>query len=208
MMARMPLGERVARRGRQQGIILLGIVWALAGVPRPGAEEAPPVNILFFSSIDLASLDSVELIEAVKAEILSSGRRAEIFAESLDLLRLPPMPRHFDGAYPSIQDPQVLWEIKEYYDTKTFGSRVADGVYESLLDGMEMEETERSTQTRISHYLIVDSRTTWWKDGKSYLCRLIDMLNMGYVDVLLFGKEVATELPALVKNEWTLPGSR
>ena len=31
----------------------------------------------------------------------------------------------------------ALWEIKEYYYTTTFGSRVADGVYETLLDGLE-----------------------------------------------------------------------
>jgi hypothetical protein len=110
--------------------------------------------------------------------------------------------RRFDGAYPSVMDPKVLWEIKEYYYTTTFGSRVADGVYESLLDGMEMEETEANTGIKLSHYLIVDSRFTWWVCGKSYLCRLIDMLNMGYVDVILFGKEVVAELPRLVKNEW------
>jgi len=110
--------------------------------------------------------------------------------------------RRFDGAYPSIFDPKVIWEIKEYYYTTTFGSRVADGVYESLLDGMELEETEINTGKKLNHYLIVDSKYTWWVCGKSYLCRLIDMLNMGYVDVILFGKEVITELPNLVKKEW------
>jgi hypothetical protein len=110
--------------------------------------------------------------------------------------------RRFDGAYPSILDPKVVWEIKEYYYTTTFGSRVADGVYESLLDGMEMEETEKNVGIKLAHYLIVDSKFTWWVCGKSYLCRLIDMLNMGYVDVLLFGKEVITELPILIKKEW------
>lgn len=112
--------------------------------------------------------------------------------------------RRFDGAYPSILDPNVIWEIKEYYYTTTFGSRVADGVYESLLDGMEMEEAEMNTGKKLNHYLIVDSKFTWWVCGKSYLCRLIDMLNMGYVDVILFGKEVTTELPLLIKNEWIL----
>ena len=37
-------------------------------------------------------------------------------------------------------DPLAVWEIKEYYYTTTFGSRVADGVYETLLDGMELRE--------------------------------------------------------------------
>jgi len=33
-----------------------------------------------------------------------------------------------------------VWEIKDYYYTTTFGIRIAYGVYESLLDGMELEE--------------------------------------------------------------------
>lgn len=108
--------------------------------------------------------------------------------------------RRVDGCYPGIIDPKVIWEIKEYYYTTTFGSRVADGVYESLLDGMELEELEENEHLKVEHYLIVDSKYTWWVCGRSYLCRLIDMLNMGYVDVILFGKEVIDELPKLVKN--------
>ena len=37
--------------------------------------------------------------------------------------------RWMDGAFPSHVDPDAVWEIKEYYGTTTFGSRVADGVY-------------------------------------------------------------------------------
>lgn len=43
--------------------------------------------------------------------------------------------RRFDGCVPSVRNPTIVWEIKEYYGTTTFGSRVADGVYETLLDG-------------------------------------------------------------------------
>src|SRR5262249_5521532 len=50
--------------------------------------------------------------------------------------------RRVDGAFPSPVDPLAVWEIKEYYYTTTFGSRVADGVYETLLDGMELEELD------------------------------------------------------------------
>ena len=52
--------------------------------------------------------------------------------------------RRIDGAFPSAVNPIAVWEIKEYYYTTTFGSRVADGVYETLLDGMELEELRRS----------------------------------------------------------------
>ncbi|MGH2542609.1 MAG: DUF7687 domain-containing protein, partial [Ardenticatenaceae bacterium] len=42
---------------------------------------------------------------------------------------------------------------------------------------------------------------TWWEMGRSYLCRVVDMLHMGYVDEALFGYEVVERLPDLVK-EW------
>lgn len=109
--------------------------------------------------------------------------------------------RWVDGAFPSAINPIAVWEIKEYYYTTTFGSRVADGVYESLLDGMELEELREHEGIHVLHYLMVDSHFTWWECGKSYLCRLIDMLNMGYVDEILFGKEVLERLPILTK-EW------
>ena len=109
--------------------------------------------------------------------------------------------RRVDGAFPSAVNPIAIWEVKEYYYTTTFGSRVADGVYESLLDGMELEELRRVGRMHVRHYLMVDAKYTWWDCGKSYLCRLIDMLHMGYVDEILFGKEVLEGVPRLVK-EW------
>jgi hypothetical protein len=109
--------------------------------------------------------------------------------------------RRVDGAFPSTVNPIAVWEIKEYYYTTTFGSRVADGVYESLLDGMELEELREHEKIDVRHYLMVDAHFTWWTCGKAYLCRLIDMLHMGYVDEVLFGDEVVGELPRIVA-EW------
>jgi hypothetical protein len=117
--------------------------------------------------------------------------------------------RRIDGAFPGPVDPLAVWEIKEYYYTTTFGSRVADGVYETLLDGMELEELDKalrevakhdSRPEHIQHLLMVDAHYTWWIKGRSYLCRIIDMLHMGYVDEVLFGREVATRLPKIVKS--------
>jgi hypothetical protein len=108
--------------------------------------------------------------------------------------------RRVDGTFPSTVNPIALWEIKEYYYTTTFGSRVADGVYETLLDGLEMEELFDHEHLKVEHVLIVDAHYTWWKCGRAYLCRMIDMLNMGYVDDIIFGKEVETALPPLVKS--------
>lgn len=108
--------------------------------------------------------------------------------------------RRVDGAFPSTTNPIAVWEIKEYYYTTTFGSRVADGVYETLLDGMELEELQVSENINVKHYLMIDSHYTWWVCGRSYLCRIIDMLHMGYVDEVFFGKEVIDKLPVEVKH--------
>lgn len=108
--------------------------------------------------------------------------------------------RRVDGAFPCAVSPIAVWEIKEYYYTTTFGSRVADGVYETLLDGMELEELRASEGVDVLHYLMVDGRFTWWDCGRSYLCRILDMLHMGYVDEVLFGAEVVERLPAVVRT--------
>jgi hypothetical protein len=110
--------------------------------------------------------------------------------------------RRVDGAFPSTINPIAIWEVKEYYYTTTFGSRVADGVYETLLDGMELEELRTSENVDVLHYLIMDARYTWWDCGRSYLCRIVDMLHMGYVDEVLVGREVIQRLPTLVE-EWS-----
>ena len=55
-----------------------------------------------------------------------------------DAMPLRTLARRVDGAFPTAVNPISIWEIKEYYYTTTFGSRVADGVYETLLDGMEL----------------------------------------------------------------------
>jgi hypothetical protein len=115
-----------------------------------------------------------------------------------DGLPVRTLARRVDGAFPGTLNPVAIWEIKEYYYTSTFGSRIADGVYESLLDGMELEELRVEKGIDVKHYLMVDGRDAWWDDGKSYLCRLIDMLHMGHADEVLFGKEVETRLPKIV----------
>ena len=117
-----------------------------------------------------------------------------------DGVPLRTMSRRVDGAFPSPINPIAIWEIKEYYYTTTFGSRVADGVYETLLDGMEIEEMAESEGIQVLHYLILDAKFTWWDKGKSYLCRIVDMVNMGYVDEVIVGKEVVTRIPALARD--------
>ncbi len=104
-----------------------------------------------------------------------------------DGVPLRTLARRVDGTFTSTVNPIAVWEIKEYYYTTTFGSRIADGVYETLLDGLEPEELREHENVDVKHYLMVDAYDTWWNQGKSYLCRIVDMLHMGYVDEVLFG---------------------
>lgn len=108
--------------------------------------------------------------------------------------------RRFDGAYPSIINPRIVWEIKEYYYATTFGSRVADGVYETQLDGYEFKDISRRSGKPITHVFFLDAYKTWWIDGKSYLCRIIDILNSGLVDEVIVGREVFTRWPELLES--------
>ena len=109
--------------------------------------------------------------------------------------------RRVDGSFPTTVNPIAIWEIKEYYYTTTFGSRVADGVYETLLDGYELDEIRKFTNRDIRHYLMVDDYFTWWTMGRSYLCRICDMLHMGLLTEALFGKEIVERIPVIVQ-EW------
>lgn len=121
-----------------------------------------------------------------------------VFTDNGKLTRI--FPRRMDGAYPDIVDPIAVWQIKEYYGTTTFGSRVADAVYETMLDGDQITDLKEKTGRNVEHYLIVDDRFTWADLGKSYLCRIIDILNEGYLDQAIFGREILTEWPKIVRN--------
>jgi hypothetical protein len=65
---------------------------------------------------------------------------------------------------------------------------------------LKLEELREHEGVDIKHYLIVDAHDTWWKQGKSYLCRIIDMLHMDYIDEVLFGREVVERLPGIIKG--------
>jgi len=114
--------------------------------------------------------------------------------------------RRMDGAYPSSVNPIAMWEIKEYYHTTSFGSKISDAVYISSLDGYERLELQRGTGVDVEHLVIVDAFDTWWGKGKSYLCRLIDILHMGMVTEVIFGREVLSALPRRVSS-WQRHGS-
>ena len=147
------------------------------------------------------------IIESIIGKIKCDYDPRELTTVTTDGFPLRTLARRVDGAFPSAVNPIAIWEIKEYYYTTTFGSRVADGVYETLLDGMEIEELYEQENINVLHYLMIDAHYTWWECGRSYLCRIIDMLHMGYVDEVLFGFEVVEQLPNIVKGWVYLLGS-
>lgn len=108
--------------------------------------------------------------------------------------------RRFDGAFPTIHNPKIIWEIKEYYYATTFGSRVADGVYETQLDGFEFKAIYDRTGIKVFHVLFIDAYRTWWIQGKSYLCRIMDAMNAGLVDEVIVGKEVLRRWPEVLQE--------
>ncbi|MDD5008955.1 MAG: hypothetical protein PHU49_11330 [Syntrophorhabdaceae bacterium] len=140
------------------------------------------------------------LIEAYSNGLSCDYDPRELTTVTKDGSPIRTLARRVDGAFPGAVNPVAIWEIKEYYHTTTFGSRVADGVYETLLDGLELEELREHEKVKVFHYLMLDAHYTWWDCGKSYLCRIIDMLHMGYADEILFGYEVVERLPDLVES--------
>lgn len=141
------------------------------------------------------------LVEANKGNFDCDYDPRELTALTIENFPVRTLSRRVDGAFPSIKDPKAIWEIKEYYYTTTFGSRVADGVYETQLDGWELWEAKTNLNREVKHYLFVDDYFTWWTCGRSYLCRLIDSMHMGLVTEVIFGRELIERIPALVK-EW------
>ncbi len=67
-----------------------------------------------------------------------------------------------------------------------------DAVYECNLVGRELREFEERTNLRVDHVVFVDGRDQW-SHRKSDLARFIDLLNQGFIDRLIVGREVESE---------------
>jgi len=140
------------------------------------------------------------LVEEAIGDLPCNFNPLQLTTFTRDGTPLRTLARRVDGAFPSAVNPIAVWEVKEYYFTTTFGSRVADGVYETLLDGLELQELHRATNVCANHVLFVDAHFTWWVCGKSYLCRIVDMLHMGLVSEVVFGREVLRRVPELAAS--------
>lgn len=110
------------------------------------------------------------------------------------------LPKWPDGAFPTARDPRAIWEVKEFYSSTTFGSRIADAIYEIMLFNEELDTLRNETGMEVELYLMTDGYEAW-QSGVSYICRIIDILNMGYIDAAIFGEEVFTQWPDIV-DEW------
>lgn len=110
------------------------------------------------------------------------------------------LPKWPDGAFPTARNPLAIWEVKEFYSSTTFGSRIADAIYEIMLFSEELDTLHNETGEEVELYLMTDGYEAW-QSGVSYICRIIDVVNMGYIDAAIFGEEVFTQWPDIVA-EW------
>ena len=111
--------------------------------------------------------------------------------------------RNLDGAIPSLHQPEVIWEIKEYWgggEGKAGGSKMSDAVYECNLVGRELREFEdRTDRGRITHVVLLDGKDQWAARG-SDLKRFLDLFHQGIIDHLLIGREVETDWQATLNG--------
>lgn len=107
--------------------------------------------------------------------------------------------RNLDGAIPSLRDPYIVWEIKEYWGKTSGGSKMSDAVYECHLVGREIREFEERSEHKISHIVFLDGKNQW-DSRKSDLARFIDLHNQGLIDHLFVGRSIETEWESILTN--------
>lgn len=97
--------------------------------------------------------------------------------------------RNLDGAIPGLTNPEIIWEIKEYWGKTKGGSKMSDAVYECQLVGRELREFEEESEKSITHIVFIDGQVQW-SYRKSDLRRLLDLMYQGLIDHIFFGKQV------------------
>ena len=107
--------------------------------------------------------------------------------------------RNLDGAIPTLTNPSIVWEIKEYWGKTDGGSKMSDALYECNLVGREIREYEERSKSRITHIVFLDGRDQWNK-RKSDLMRFLDIFHQGLIDYLFIGKEVETEWETTLRS--------
>lgn len=169
-------------------------------IPLPYNKQKGEKRQLAYFTCIINTLISKALTENYGPNVTCNYDPRQLPVFTKDGIPVATLSRRVDGCYPNVDNPCALWEIKEYYYTTTFGSRIADSIYETALDGYELKKVYNLTNSKVFHYLMIDSYNTWWEQGRSYLCRLVDLLHMGLVDEVLFGKEVVDRIPDIVST--------
>lgn len=107
--------------------------------------------------------------------------------------------RNLDGAVPELCNPNIVWEIKEYWGISAGGSKMSDAVYECELVGKELREFERKSGARVCHVVFLDGKEQWHA-RESDLKRFIDLENRGLIDHLIVGKHVETKWEEILRS--------
>lgn len=108
--------------------------------------------------------------------------------------------RNLDGAIPSLESPEAIWEIKEYWGKTRGGSRMSDAAYECALVGRELREfEERTGAPHVLHVVFVDGKEQW-SHRQSDLRRFVDLFHQGLADHLFVGRDVETGWNELLKS--------
>lgn len=107
--------------------------------------------------------------------------------------------RNLDGAVPGLENPLIVWEVKEYWGKTSGGSKMSDAVYECQLVGRELREYEQRSPTRIAHIVFVDGRDQW-RSRKSDLLRFVDLFHQDLIDYLIVGNEVEDEWESVLSH--------
>jgi len=100
--------------------------------------------------------------------------------------------RNLDGAIPSLANPGIIWEIKEYWGKTKGGSKMSDAVYECNLVGRELKEFEERSRVEVTHIVFIDGKEQW-SHRQSDLKRFVDLFHQGLIDHLFVGREVESE---------------
>jgi hypothetical protein len=87
--------------------------------------------------------------------------------------------RRLDGAIPSLDSPDVIWEIKEYWGKKNGCSKMSDALYECGLVGLELRQFEERVEKPCALHMVFLDGEDQWASRKSDLKRFIDLFHQG-----------------------------
>ncbi len=152
--------------------------------------------------------------QSSKAMVLTTTRLAEAICKEYGLTidanpqtrclwlvqhKLHVTARNVDGAIPTLLNPILIWEIKEYWGITSGGSKMSDAVYECALVGRELRDFEKRTGLHVDHAVLLDGKDQW-RSRRSDLLRFCDLHYQGLVDTLIIGREIETDWQPYVRS--------